>query len=69
MGQYKKGVKVTEPAEGLMGFPVMCHFLKIIHEKLTVRGDNGEPTVTVTMFIELANETEKGRSGHDGGVS
>jgi hypothetical protein len=21
------------------------------------------------MFIELANETEKGRSGHDGGVS
>jgi hypothetical protein len=37
MGQYHKDVKVIESAKGLMGFPSKCHFLEIIHKKLTVK--------------------------------
>lgn len=45
-------IYVMEPTGGLVGHPLECHLLKVLHED----SDNSEPMVT--LFIQLAIETE-----------
>jgi hypothetical protein len=53
---------IAKPAEGLVDHPSQSHFIQVLHEEF--HGDWGKRQThchTISLLIELAIETAKGR--------